>query len=266
MLNKKRSKYKSIFINTGISTLLIGILSISSVFAASVGMREKTLADIMDETMRTKEMSYLTGKFGAASTVKEYGKYMTFLYKTSDNKGDTCSQVYAIESSTGNIVGWDTNCDITTGRKEYGEISSNIPIPGRVLVPEITRAVAKNKALEKIAQENTTRPMTLADFLASYVGQPEERVLTTEGFQNPQSSQRLDNGKALKKYNHNWIVDNYGTNGYYAGSDIKSCTFFVTFLKGEMVGYDARPCEDKPGLKDKTKTVPANQPPAPWSK
>ncbi|MFZ1873042.1 MAG: hypothetical protein WAU54_09725, partial [Chania sp.] len=69
---------------------------------------------------------------------------------TSDDKGGICSQVYAIESSTGNIVGWDANCDITTGRKEYGEISSSIPIPSRVLVPEIARAVvAKNKASKK---------------------------------------------------------------------------------------------------------------------
>ena len=244
-------------IKVSISLFVLMILGAQTGFAASPGKRDKTLSDVMDEIMRTKDVKYLRDELGQPDNIKEFENYQRWDYHIPAKRNvPACRQAFAIEKATQKLAGWFTDCNRLTGWDKYGEIDANTPIPDPVVPKEISRAVAAEKAQERAQNDpNLIRRQTFADELASHMGQPEESVLTQ--YPNLRSSEKLDSGKTIRSYTR-------------YGSAYESCQFYIFFFKGKVVGYDAERCKGSPNENDHRRGftgdvfLPKTQPYAPW--
>ena len=217
------------------------------------GMRYKTLADVMDETMRTKDLAWLTKNLGKPEeTDTQYPGHTVLRWKARNETAD-CKQAFAI-SSDNTIVGWSSNCPAGLGNKAYGEVSATTPIPKPVFPEAIARAIQERQG-QTDAESRATRKGTFADLLHSYMGKSEEEVYVDH--KRLSSSETLHSGKVVKTYSRSYIK----VHGF---DEVKyTCQYSFSFLKGNVVGYDAGNCDDN--ILVKNYTVPYSTPSAKWS-
>lgn len=238
------------------SILLFAFMLGNSAFAAPAkGMRYKTLPDVLDEIMQTKDLEWLKQNLGEpAEQDNQYPKYTILRWKAQKEKTD-CKQAFAI-SKENKIMGWSTNCPVSTGNKAYGEISANTPIPKSVIPEEIAQVMKQRKEqIEAEANAKLTRQGTYADWLHSYIGKSEEEVYVQH--KDLSSSETLHSGKVVKTYFVQYSkVHGFDTVGY-------TCKYSLSFVEGTVVGYDAGNCGDESLVRKYD--VPYNTPPAKWS-
>lgn len=254
------------FVLTGkrstISTLLLSlVLSASAIAAPANGQRFKTLADVMDDIMRTKNADWVKKNLGEPSAIdKQYPGYIVWRWNTTyrDKIGPKtpCSQIFALDMNN-KLVGWNTDCLKDTPAEIYGETSATTPIPQPVVPTAIAEIVAKKRAADIAAEEAIrTRPATYADYLASFIGASEEKVYTEH--RNIASTDKLANGKVVKTYDGKLRYSNaFGDSSYYY------CKYSLSFLGGKVVGYDAGDCYNKDIVPDMN--VHYKTPKAPWN-
>ena len=245
--------------------------------APSEGMRYKTLADVMDDYMRTKTPAWLIKSIGEPD--EKDTKYKGYsIWRWFTNSPKQCQESFVIENSSNRIVGWQTDCNPKTPDKNFGEISAATPIPERV-IPESIRIEhrrqqkASDEARAKAAEEAKTRKATFPDWLASLIGQSEEKIFMSLGA--PHKTQNLSPGKMMNFYVAKWETSSYSQADLIAwvegwGSRVggmtyskQSCTYSLSFSAGKVVGYDGTDCKTYPnaiGL-----TIPYKTPVAPWS-
>ncbi len=249
-----------------IFTLVLLSFCVQNSIAAQAGYRDKTLSDVMDEIMRTKDSAYVKNSLGAPHTEKTVGAYQVWYWNASykqKNKTIPCTQVFMIQGKK--IVGWDTDCNREAKNSMYGEIAANIPVPAAVIPEKIAIAIIneKNKQKEELAFAGRSRKMSWGDYLFAEIGKNEEQVYTRH--KNLISSERLSNGKTIKTYEHKWSE---GGDCFFAGDAVTcpspsamACRYGLSFKSGVVVGYDAGDCRKDARWGE----IPYATPPAPWS-
>ena len=265
---------------------IIFTLSLPAYAEPSEGMRYKTLSDVMDEYMRTKDPAWLIENIGEPDEKDpKYSGYTLWRWKTqyrsTNRKKVPCQQIFIIENSSNRIVGWRTNCLPEVPGEIYGEIAKTTPIP-KIVTPEpilvelrkedLARAKAKAEA-EKAADAARMRNPTFSDWLASLIGQSEEKVFTLIG--SPKQSQRLSNENTVNTYSLRWEEQEFDQAEYIAWEEgwgpnfggmvtyKGSCGYSIAFKSGKVVGYDGGSCKDYPYTRGKP--IHYKTPVAPWS-
>ena len=257
--------------------------------AAHAADRNKTLSDVMQETMETKNIDYLLQTKGKPYSITNLKTLLLYEWnENTKNEDDICTQMYTADRS-GKIVGWNTDCDSTTGNSSYGQTSENTPIPAPIIPKELSdffeerknrmltqinesaaesrnflariheEDAKKKAAAEKAASE---RPMTFPEMLMALVGKSEE-VVITENSDALLSNEKLANGKTIRAYRLEYSVSRYSSLGYGYGVDYEQrtdCKYRLIFLKEKMIGYNAGDCPNDYPKYDKRR-VPKNRPP-----
>ena len=252
----------------------------------SEGMRYKTLSDVMDEYMRTKTPASLVESIGEPKEKDpKYRGYSLWRYRTeyrrSGREKVPCQQLFIIENSSNRIVGWRTDCEPNVPKEMYGEIAATTPIPDIVTPEPILaelrkqeKAQAQAKAeAERAAEAAKTRLPTFSDWLATLIGQSEEKIFSTVGA--PTKTQNLSSGKTINVYVTRWNASSYSYVDHIAWNEgwgnkvsgvtysTKSCSFSLSFQAGKVAGYNGGDCQDFSG--NLGKPLPYKTPVAPWS-
>ncbi|KEY58462.1 hypothetical protein [Serratia sp. DD3] len=253
---------KMVIKNFGVSGLALALLltlSQSSHAATSTlaaGQRFKTLADVMDNIMRTKDSAWLRANLGEPDKKDtQYPGYVVWRWNTAHRSENTkreipCVQNFALDTK-GQLVGWSSDCAVNTPDKMYGEIAATAPIPKPVVPAGIAAATRAN------ADKEISRSATFADYLATKVGKTEEQIHIW--YKDVSSIDKLSNGKVVKTYYIEWSTGDVVISFDY------DCKFSLSFLNGKVVGYDAGNCKDAwPEIVAGT-FVHYRTPEAPWS-
>ena len=242
--------------------LLLGLTLTACVSFPTEGQRIKTLADTMDEVMRTKDPAWLKSTMNNPDKIDtSYPGYVLWIWNATFKRqlGNSqyftdvpCYQTFILDKKN-NIVGWDTDCAPDKPVRVYGKTASTTPIPN----PVIPATIAARIKTKQDAQR--TRSATFADLLAAQVGKTEEQIHTW--YKNIDSVDKLGNGKVIKTYYITWseVVSMIRSTDY-------TCKFSLSFVKGKVVGYDAGNCKDAwPDTVNGMK-IHYKKPAAPWRK
>lgn len=253
---------KSVIKNMSVSRLALALvltLSLSSCATTptpAAGQRFKTLADVMDDIMRTKDSAWITANLGEPDKKdKQYPGYVVWRWNTEYGSGNTklkipCVQNFALDTK-GLLVGWSSDCAVNTPNKMYGETAATTPIPQAVIPASIATTARAN------ADKKLSRPATFADYLATQVDKTEEQIHSW--YKDVSSTDKLSNGKVVKTYYIEWSRGNI-----YVQYDY-SCKFSLSFLNGKVVGYDAGNCKNAWPQTVADTFVHYKTPEAPWS-
>ncbi len=268
--------------------LLVTAFTVFSM-AAHAADRNKTLSDVMQETMETKNIDYLLQTKGKPYSITNLKTLQLYEWNENTKNGDDiCTQMYTANRS-GKIVGWNTDCDSTTGNSSYGQTSENTPIPAPIIPKELSDFFEerKNRMLAQInesvaeshnflariheedekkkaakAKAASERRLTFPEILMSMVGKSEEEVIT-QNSDTLISNEKLANGKTIRGYRLEYFISRYSNLGYGYGVDYEQrtdCKYRLIFLKEKMIGYNAGDCPND-HQKDDTRRVPKNRPP-----